>query len=105
MIGPRVAMTKRSRANCTAVNNWPRMKNTWAGRTMRVRRVASAIWASLKPGSTVRSTGEMKGSATASRSTEPINSTRVIDQNARQASSSSPAAKRRVRIGIRVMAM
>ena len=72
MIGPRVAMTKRSRANCTAVNNWPRMKNTWAGSTMRVRRVASAIWASLKPGSTARRTGETKGMAAASRTTEPI---------------------------------
>ena len=105
MIGPRVAITKRSRANCTAVNNWPRMKNTWAGRTMRVRRAASAIWASLKPGSTARSTGETKGMAAASRTTEPISSTRVTAQNARQASSSSPAAKRRVRMGIRVMAM
>ena len=47
----------------------------------------------------------MKGIATASRTAEPMNSTRVIDQKARQASSSSPAAKRRVRIGIRVMAM
>ena len=100
-----MAITKRSRANCTAVNNWPRMKNNWAGSTMRVRRVATAIWASLKPGSRVRSTGQMKGSATASRTTEPISSTRVIAQNARQASSSSPAAKRRVRMGIRVMAM
>ncbi len=105
MMGPRVAITKRSRANCTAVKSWPRMKKIWAGSTMRVRRAASATWASLKPGSTARSNRSMKGITAAITTTAPMSSTLVTAQKARQASSSSPAAKRRVRMGMRVMAM
>ncbi len=72
---------------------------------MRVSRAALATCSSVNPGSMARRIGSTSGMAMITSAVTPIARGRTTAQKARQASSSSPAANRRVRIGMSVMAM